>query len=77
MTDAATGKIKNDPKYIDWILITWRVEDGAYTKEHIGKMHPCTDEEYARFYPRAASAKKNYDYFKKEKAWMCADKVDN
>jgi hypothetical protein len=56
VTDSITGHLKHDPKYVDWLLTVWVVEKGAHKKEHVGGLHPCTENEYLKFYPRAVGA---------------------
>ena len=56
VTDSTTKQFKHDPAYVDWLLTVWVVEKGAYKKEHVGGLHPCTEDEYLQFYPRAVSA---------------------
>jgi hypothetical protein len=76
VTEAGTGEIKHSPKYVDWLLTAWTSENSAYKKEYIGGLHPCTEEEYAKFHPRATSSRMLFDNLKKENAWMCMNDYD-
>ena len=56
--------------------IVWVTENGSYSKEWIGGLHPCTEEDYAKFYKPNVGSKKNFEYYKEKKAWMCVDSFD-
>jgi hypothetical protein len=77
ISDAASGKLLHDPRYVDFVFTVWNVDDGSYNTEHIGRMHPCSEDDYSKFYPRSISATKTYDKFYKEKSLMCMGEFDN
>ena len=39
-------------------------------------VHPCSEEDYGKFYPRAEKAKEKFEDLRKKKAWMCIDERD-
>lgn len=39
-------------------------------------VHPCTEEEYAKFWPAAPGSKWNIETIRKKKGWMCPNDVD-
>ena len=52
VTDSSTGQIKHDPKFVDWSIQAWNNEKGTFERELNIGMHPCTQDEYSKFYPR-------------------------
>jgi len=61
---------------VDFQVTLWKAVNGHYEKEHVGGLHPCTDQDYQKFYPRAYSADKTFEHFKKKKAMMCLNDLD-
>ena len=48
--DYLTYEFKNDPRYVKWFARYLRVIDGVSTVREV-PMHPCTDEDYGKFFP--------------------------
>ena len=46
-----TGEPLNDPRYLKWVNMHYSVEGGVYIPLQTTSMHPCTEEDYKRFYP--------------------------
>ena len=65
VNDAVTGDFKHSAKYVDWMAIVWRSENGAYRREAVTGMHPCTQEEYSKFYKPTPAAEIPFQRFKK------------
>jgi len=42
--------LKADPRYIKWVARHFISEEGRIT-ERLIPMHPCTEEDFAKFYP--------------------------
>ena len=54
--------IKSDPRFVKWVASYQISTDDSYEAIHY-PMYPCTDEQYAKFYPpeeRAASRVRNF-----------------
>ena len=44
LSDSLTGEVKHDPKFIDWLVVAWGVnDDGSFFKEYESGLHPCTE----------------------------------
>jgi hypothetical protein len=76
INDAATGKIKHDPKYVDFLVTAWSTDNGNWKKEAVGGAHTCTDEDLAKFYPPDKGAKKQFEFYVSKKAIICMNKYD-
>ena len=72
--DYLTRKLKNDPRYVRWILRILRFEGNQYY-EKLLPFHECTDEEYDSFYPISSHHKSEVKNIRDdpERGLLCID----
>lgn len=69
-----TNIVYNDPHYLHWIAsfyIAGRDENDPESKKV--KMHPCTTEDYAKFFPTAAPFRNEIDNLRQQGGLFCLD----
>ena len=70
--DQSNGGVKYDQRYYQWAFKIWKYIDGVESSKYY-PVHPCTDKEFARFYPVEKNAAIKVEKFQAAGHWMCAD----
>lgn len=52
-----TGEMRDDPRYVKWIIRIFGKEEGTPPYERVLDYHKCTDDEYKQFYPVSKRSK--------------------
>ena len=68
-----TGETLNDPRYLKWINTYFSVEGGVYNSKQAHVMHPCTEEDYEKFFSPDMNAALTIEQLKKDGALFCLD----
>ena len=64
--------VKYDQRYIQWTTHIWKFVDGVKTSDYY-PVHPCTDKEFARFYPVEKNSSIKVEKLQSAGQWMCFD----
>ena len=68
-----TGEPINDPRYIKWINMFSRFDREGFTPINAYNLHPCTEEDYKRFYPPEKQAEDKVEELKRSNGLFCMD----
>ena len=67
-------QLKKSPAYVKWLIRFWGKKGGVPFERNL-KMHMCTDEDYAEFYPISEASDSNLEEIRNdpERGFYCPD----
>ena len=68
-----TNEPLNDPRYVKWINMFSSFGSGGFSPRSAHILHPCTEEDYQRFYPPEKQAEDNVAELKRSNGLFCMD----
>eukprot|EP00354_Favella_ehrenbergii_P001052 CAMPEP_0170470690 /NCGR_PEP_ID=MMETSP0123-20130129/13082_1 /TAXON_ID=182087 /ORGANISM="Favella ehrenbergii, Strain Fehren 1" /LENGTH=135 /DNA_ID=CAMNT_0010737935 /DNA_START=54 /DNA_END=458 /DNA_ORIENTATION=+ len=71
---STSGSLRSNPRYLKWIARYREIVDGVKKHERLIALHPCTEEDYAKFHQPAKRAAAHVEKMKKSRrGLMCLD----
>mmetsp|Transcript_27802 Transcript_27802/g.34542 ORF Transcript_27802/g.34542 Transcript_27802/m.34542 type:complete len:192 (-) Transcript_27802:347-922(-) len=67
-----TRGMRDDPKFVHWVATVYTVTDNVSKSEYY-PMHPCTDEDYSRFFPADERTAKKVESYRLIGGLKCLD----
>ena len=70
--DHFTQGVRKDPRYLQFIARLYFDNEGSISSKYF-KMHPCTEEDFEKFYPIERRSASIFESFKKDGGLYCID----